>query len=187
MTIYYTSDLHLFHDKVADVRGYKDGDEWACVVDEYMRGLNKRDHVWFLGDMTGGGRINEMLDMVSRWPGTKHLVTGNHDPAWPANRDSRRYLRRYVEVFDTVAPWHRRRIGGRDVMLSHFPYEGDHTDEDRYSAMRLRDAGLPVLHGHTHSNLKGDARQVHVGWDAWWKVVPEEEIHRILTIGEGIV
>ena len=81
------------------------------------------------------------------------------------------------------------RLGDRTVLLSHFPYEGDHTTEERATQFRLRDEGLWLVHGHTHlTNRLGpnpryltimDAatggpgkpdprgREVHAGLDAW--------------------
>ena len=180
--IYYTSDLHLFHDLVADMRDYRDGQAMAEAINAYMRDtLKKRDHLWILGDMTAGGHIPEMLRMVDGWPGVKHLVAGNHDPVWAFNRRSGRVMRKYLDVFDTVASAARRRINGGEVLLSHFPYDGDHSVEDRYASARLRDAGIPLLHGHTHSHdayswSKNDTFQVHVGWDAWRSLVTEAEV-----------
>ncbi len=68
--------------------------------------------------------------------------------------------------------------GNVTVLLSHFPYVGDRGQE-RYAQWRLKDEGLPLLHGHTHSaeeisytpriNNGGGwpTTQMHVGLDAW--------------------
>jgi calcineurin-like phosphoesterase family protein len=50
-------------------------------------------------------------------------------------------------------------------MLSHFPYKGDHKPGDRYPEWRLRDEGLPLLHGHVHSAFLISGRQYNVGVD----------------------
>ena len=144
--------------------------------------LRKDDHLWILGDMTAGGHIPLMLEVVSGWPGVKHLVTGNHDPVGPHNRRGYRLMRRYLDVFESVSPYQRRRINGIEVMLSHYPYGGDHTVTDRYEAIRLRDVGLPLLHGHTHDAAtrhhlsNRGTPQIHVGWDAWQRLVTEADI-----------
>jgi len=105
--------------------------------------------------------------LIAELPGTKHLIAGNHDRCHPMHRDAHNWQRRYLEVFDSVQSFARRRIAGRQVMLSHFPFSGDHTFEDRYTQYRLRDEGAWLLHGHTHSMSKGEGRQIHVGADAW--------------------
>ncbi len=40
------------------------------------------------------------------------------------------------------------------MLLSHFPYAGDSHDEDRYAKFRLRDEGIPLLHGHAHEGFR---------------------------------
>ena len=98
-------------------------------------------------------------------------------------RAARSRQRRWFEVFESVQAFARIRIDGRPVLLSHFPYYGDHTALDRHSQYRLKDQGLWLLHGHTHSREKlgpfmlpvvtfnGEpfyqGRQLHVGVDAW--------------------
>lgn len=81
----------------------------------------------------------------------------------------------------------RRRINGVDALLSHYPYDGDHTQQTRYEAYRLRDTGLPLLHGHTHqseqitrSMLTG-APQIHVGWDSWHQLVTADQIAALMA------
>jgi calcineurin-like phosphoesterase family protein len=71
-------------------------------------------------------------------------------------------------------------------MLSHFPYEGDHFDEDRFDDVRATDSGLPILHGHTHSSnvisysSKGTL-QIHIGVDSWgFRPVSYERITEII-------
>jgi calcineurin-like phosphoesterase family protein len=77
------------------------------------------------------------------------------------------------------------RRAGRQVLLSHFPYEGggDHTETERFTQYRLRGEGLWLLHGHTHwQHIQvHDRRQLHVGLDAW-------ELHPVaLHVLEGVI
>lgn len=62
------------------------------------------------------------------------------------------------------------------VLLSHFPYAGDSRDEDCYSQFRLRDASIPLLHGHAHEaflerRTKKGTWGINVGGD-WWDYAP---------------
>lgn len=58
------------------------------------------------------------------------------------------------------------------LRMSHFPYTGDSHDKPRYDAIRPKDDGKILLHGHTHQDhvlsksAKG-TQQIHVGVDSW--------------------
>ncbi|MDG8309764.1 hypothetical protein OK885_10715, partial [Streptococcus pneumoniae] len=63
------------------------------------------------------------LGVLADLPGRKHLVAGNHDPVHPMHRRTfTRSMDRFLEVFETVSPFVRRRVAGHEVFLSHFPY-----------------------------------------------------------------
>lgn len=54
------------------------------------------------------------------------------------------------------------------MLLSHFPYEGDHDGrEDRYQQWRLRDEGAWLINGHVHGAWTLRNRQINVGVDKW--------------------
>ncbi|MFE5790637.1 metallophosphoesterase [Rhodococcus erythropolis] len=205
MSVFFTSDLHFGHLKVAEDRGFYSADEH----DEYVLGslvdqTQVGDQVWILGDLTVGGRAAEdralaMLG-VALAGRSLHLIPGNHDSCHPmANRNSHNRVRAFYEVFDSVQLFARRRIGAQKVLLSHFPYWGDHTDEDRGVQFRLQDEGEWLLHGHTHNQERGPAwdsstvwndgerskypnhKQVHVGWDAWGRLAELAELEEIIN------
>jgi calcineurin-like phosphoesterase family protein len=80
----------------------------------------------------------------------------------------------------------RRSINGVRVLVSHFPYAGDHTDEARYDQWRLPDYDLPIIHGHTHSSdiLSYSPRgtpQINVAWEATKGLVTFDSLQRYLT------
>ncbi|BCO56120.1 serine/threonine protein phosphatase [Mycobacterium intracellulare] len=196
MSVWFTSDLHIGHRLCAALReGYESVPEFfteyevgrhdeilAHRWDEHVR---TGDQVWVLGDISAGGSSAQRsaLQWLSNRPGEKHLLAGNHDGVHPMHRDSHKWQPEYLKVFASVQTMARRKIGGRDVLLSHFPYRGDHTEVDRYNQYRLRDEGLPLLHGHTHSKerlrigfpthgfngavIVHDSPTIHVGVDAW--------------------
>ena len=180
---FFTSDLHLFHDKVAKLRGFPDWashDEW--LTGTWRRHVRKDAVVWVLGDLTGGGHLNEALHVLNELPGRKRLVLGNHDPAHPLNLDAHKYMPRMLQAFEQVTVAAKVKVDGRSVMLSHFPYVGDSGPVDRHTSWRLRDEGRPLLHGHTHQtqpSLGGD-HVISVGWDAWWRPVHLDEVTDLL-------
>lgn len=184
--IFFTSDPHMFHDKVARLRGFDDPADWqAFFTERWNDVVRHQDQVWILGDLTGGGHLSEALALMGSLPGEKHLILGNHDQAHPMHRDSHRKLRHYAEVFASVQLHAQRRIAGREVLVSHFPYRGDTPgrQEDRFTQWRLPDQGRPLLHGHTHSPLVrlNCDNVISVGWDAWHRLVPTDEIEALLV------
>ena len=90
------------------------------------------------------------------------------------HRDSYKWVKRdsiYYEAFETIQLAARRRLswdGGHvDALLSHMPYSGDHSLEDRCTQWRLRDEGDYLLHGHLHGDPPSGERQIDVGLDCW--------------------
>lgn len=187
----FTSDLHLRHAKVAQIRGFESIEAHdTAVVASWREHVRKQDVVWVLGDLTVGSADDEAyaLELVASLPGTKHFVSGNHDSAHPRNSSSRNRERmlRWLEVFESVSPIASLKMAGREVMLSHFPYDGpggDHTDVNRHVAWRAADTGRWLLHGHTHLDHQRHhhGRQIHVGFDAWRRPVAESEIIALMT------
>lgn len=209
MSVWFTSDLHIGHAKVAEIRGeefvcgllakdaveYHDaylGEHWDLVVKE-------SDQVWVLGDISSGTKTGQLkaLEWIKERPGQKHLICGNHDSCHPLHRDSHKWQGIYLEAFESVQMAGRRKIswdgGSCNVLLSHFPYGGDHTEEDRYTQWRLPDEGEYLLHGHVHNSAQLSlrwttkpqdyvARQIHVGVDAWdFAPVPLETIVELVN------
>jgi calcineurin-like phosphoesterase family protein len=165
-SVFYTADTHFNHPFVASTRGHDTAESHdEALIARFNARLHKKDHLWILGDAFMGS-ITAGLAQVARLNGTKHLILGNHDAAHPLHRAGHRKLRRFLEVFETVqlADQHRMADGTR-VMLSHFPYKGDHYEDDRYSEWRLRDEGQYLLHGHVHDEWGMRGRMLNVGVD----------------------
>ncbi len=144
--------------------------------------IGPTDVVYHLGDVALGD-FNVWDSIFNRLNGYKILVEGNHDRIFGGAKASVRdkYYDDYAKWFDEIES-NMKNVGlgfasdgiGHEfyVNLSHFPYDGDHTRQDRYSEFRLPDDGRPLIHGHTHSSeiysrSKKGTPQVHVGVDAW--------------------
>jgi calcineurin-like phosphoesterase family protein len=189
MSVFYTSDHHFGHRLVAGLRGFETvahHDEF--LIAEWEKRVHKEDHVWVLGDLCVSNP-NAALEIVDSLPGVKHLISGNHDAVHPMHRNAHKWQRRYLEVFESVQPFARRRISGLDVLLSHFPYERDR-GAARYTQYRLPDNGAWLLHGHTHGTERlvldenGTGREIHVGLDAWdFAPVPQSTIEGLIYEG----
>lgn len=168
---WFSSDQHFFHQRIPELAGRPFGsveEMHEVLIGNHNRRVAPDDEVWFLGDYAFGDLAN--LAITARLNGRKRLITGNHDKAWVGHSNGWKHLAAYHEAgFEVVTPWAWIQMGGRRIMLSHFPYTGDHTETDRFTAYRLRDEGRWLLHGHVHEAWKVDAenRQINVGVDAW--------------------
>lgn len=200
--VWFTSDLHIGHKHVAQERAVEFGapavacrpDVAVAWYDEHLAWkwdelVGKDDVVWVLGDLClQGTRVtNNALEWLRGRPGRKHLIAGNHDNIHPGiERGFAPWATRYLDVFNTVGTFARKRIAGKNVLMSHFPYQGsgDHTFEERYTQWRLPDMGEWLLHGHTHSAEKraSGPKSIHVGVDAWdLSPVPMSAIEEIIN------
>jgi calcineurin-like phosphoesterase family protein len=170
MTVWFASDHHFGHKKVAGLRGFDDTNHHdAFIIDRHNDLVKDTDIVYFLGDLSSGTNAATLdaLDCVSMMKGRKRLIAGNHCPIHPMNRDSHKWFDYYLDVFDSVAPFGRTSVHGTRVLLSHFPYETDR-GEVRYTQYRLRNEGHWLLHGHLHvAERLTSSREIHVGLDAW--------------------
>jgi calcineurin-like phosphoesterase family protein len=168
--VFFTSDLHLLHPKVAGIRGFDnvtDHDEMIC--ERWVETVKPKDQIWVLGDLAMSD-WKGALEMIDKLPGRKHLISGNHDQVHPMHSTSEKYQRRYMEVFESVQMASHRKLDGRRIVLSHFPYCTDRDPNDiRYMQWRLRDEGLWLLHGHLHMKMRVSAirHELHVGVEAW--------------------
>jgi calcineurin-like phosphoesterase family protein len=203
----YTSDLHFGHPFVARLRGFTtlvngeakgDAAEHDGVITEkFNQGVHEDDITVIAGDF------------AMNWKGAEHklaqlrgriiLVEGNHDIMSCIHRDGWKHRAAWTGEgkFEAVTAFLRRKSASREFLVSHYPYDGDHTGNDRHTQFRLRDEGMWLLHGHTHSREKHDSgtirtewlpqgsemhwqyrgRQIHVGVDAWdLKPVPEAAV-----------
>jgi calcineurin-like phosphoesterase family protein len=182
-----TTDIHIGHELVALDRGFsstKDHDDF--FAQQWVENVTKKDSVWILGDLASSNP-KPALELLRKLPGIKHLVAGNHDPVHALYPDAHRQFRKYLEVFSSVQMAASRRIGNRNVVLSHFPYEGDGIDkEDRYNQWRLRDEGLWLIHGHVHKAWKVRGRQLNAGFDVWQRPVSFDELGQFIDACEVV-
>lgn len=170
MSVYFTSDTHFGHPLVANLRGFDStADHDLAIIDNLAEVIRRHDdQLWILGDLALS-KWRDALDLLRRLPGRKHLIIGNHDQLFPGlNRDSHKYFPEYMDVFSSAQLIARRKVAGRSVFLSHFPYSADHTAQPRWEVFRVPDGGDLLMHGHTHrAEVNESRREFHVGLDAW--------------------
>lgn len=177
---WFTADPHFGHEKVSELRGFNSTDRHDEVILGHLHdSLSKGDNLWVLGDLSAGGKAAQLraLDIMEELKEdtgvTMHLIPGNHDGVHPMHRRSLNWYEEYLAVFESIQAYSRRKLAGRHVWVSHFPWKGggDHTEDERYSTVRLNRENEAdwLLHGHTHSPVKTDPaqRMINVGVDAW--------------------
>lgn len=200
--VFFTADLHFGHARILELCGrpfasVEEMDE--ALVARWNDVVRKPDDiVWVLGDYALGD-WRRALGHLARLNGRKLLVAGNHDRCFFGSSDGWKHVAAYHQAgFELVAPWARTKLPslapetrGRKVLLSHFPYDGDHADEDRFSSARLRDTGEALVHGHVHEewtvrrSALTRAVQVNVGVDRWdFRPVPATEVAELIAARE---
>lgn len=168
-TIWFTSDTHFGHQAIIkhSNRPFADVEEMdEHMIQKWNEVVSPNDQVYHLGDV-GLGSDKRTLECVSRLKGHKHLIAGNHDSVHPSSRRYHGHYRSWMDKghFESITTFAKKKIAGRDVLLSHFPYAGDHTETDRMSQYRLRNEGLFLLHGHVHEKWILQEAQYNVGVD----------------------
>ena len=190
MSIWFTSDYHLGHKRIISLtdRPFNTVDEMnESIIDTHNIVVKPGDTVYMLGDMVMGG-WQQNIPLIGKMNGRKILVTGNHDQPF-IHRDKssfERIMKGYGEYFDEIHLDHCR--FGRFV-LSHFPYDADHTDDPRYMEYRPVDKGYTLMCGHLHLNefdapvfrSKLGTLQIHVGVDQWKRPVSRDEIELLIS------
>ena len=190
MTTWLTSDWHIGHTNMAIRRGYETLEEHdSALYDLHCHKVQDDDITYFLGDLAmtqSKNRLSDILQNIKDLPGRKRLITGNHDAAFAGNRIAHKYYSMYGEAFESVAPFGRIKYNQTQYLQSHFPYTGDSGNANRFDQFRLRDLGMHLIHGHTHSQDKltlssFGTRQLHCGVDAWnFEPVSMMELERLV-------
>lgn len=189
--VWFTSDWHLGHKNILK---YEDGTRPFASIEEHDEAIlqavadtvGENDILYVLGDVCMGD-IKKYANRIRDLPGTKMLVSGNHDTCWIGRypddlarleKERQRYLDagfRQVHTGEPGKEWaacynapvfHPSVV---TVLLSHFPREGESFDgrDDRYAEYRPLQKMLPILCGHVHSAWKHKSNNVNVGIDVW--------------------
>lgn len=184
-------------------RGFKTVDEMNKALLEGINStVSSSERLVILGDVVMG-KLESNIHLLSGIRAAELvLLPGNHDrfsmayhhkgeaadaaskrEDWRTKYES---VRHGMTVFADTEPsyWPGFMVvddffGGplESVLLSHYPYEGDHTSDDRYKELRAPDEGLPIIHGHVHDSWRIRGRQFNVGVDVNnFKPVSEEEL-----------
>lgn len=153
MEYWFSSDLHAWHKSVMNfcptTRRGKDAEEMTyLMLDKFHEYVGTDDVLILLGDVSFGGRT-KVEDFISRLPGNKMLVLGNHDYIIKRRDD----LRAYFEL--GVHEAKRLTIGDHKFTMSHEP-KAEWVDCHK---------GVIHLHGHLHGN------KTNVQWQQRYRIM----------------
>lgn len=210
MKIWFTSDLHFGHENILKFtsRGKSTNDysifspvKFSDIKthDEYIisvwnKQVNPNDIVYILGDVIWS-TVKNPADILSRLNGSKHLIIGNHDKITIRQAKKMGFASAYYSA--------QIKLGGNIVNLSHYPYKWGFWDKVRIffthpsrlfrkrrmlSTFYPRSDGKWLIHGHTHERgrVNEGKRMIHVGWDAWGRLVSGDEIVNIINVDKSL-
>lgn len=148
--VYITSDFHFCHNKdfIYKPRGFESVHEMnETIIKNFNEIVDWTDTVYILGDCFLNDDA-EGLKYLSRIPGKKHIIFGNHDSD---NRQIKMYA---LSAFDNSfhSPFGYAvtlKYEGYNFYLSHYPTITSNCDEDKPLKRRVIN-----LCGHSHTKDK---------------------------------
>jgi calcineurin-like phosphoesterase family protein len=140
----------------------------AELIRRYNSKVRPTDTCIFVGDFSFGNS-QQTESILKQLNGTKVLVVGNHDKANTINK------------FDLAVHSMEMQIHGKIVTVKHYPLRWKkysriiekitrwfkRTRDPRYLERMPYNKGQLHIHGHSHSKVKYNENQIHVGVDAW--------------------
>jgi len=149
--VYLISDTHFYHFKIIRYcnRPFEDEDKMNFEMEKRWSILVQPEDVLIhVGDLTAGlkGRKEALKALITRLPGRKVLVKGNHD-----HQDDEFYL---SAGFESVVDY----ITINNILFAHVPdtldAESSHPHPWAAITKKLREAFMPklIIHGHIHRN-----------------------------------
>ena len=173
--IYFTSDLHFYHDKIIKHTGrnfLNSVDMNNKLIRIWNSKVKLNDEVYILGDFTMKGYVYAK-NILSKLNGIKFLIKGNHDKfIYDNNFD--------INMFKWIKDYYEFEYKNILFVLFHYPIE-------EWNGIRK---GSIHLHGHQHNkdeynfeNLEKGLRKFDVGVDAnYMQPVSIEDIISFFSI-----
>lgn len=168
--IWFASDLHLGHKNITKPVGWRPAGFEKYFLDAWFNVVGKDDIICILGDICFGTQAY-YFDLMSKLPGEKVLVLGNHDK----NKHSW-----YAKWGFRVTPFTETLILKHDygnILLSHVPASeavlvsrGDNRFQwlaQKHAKEMDNSSCILNIHGHTH----GLAKEAHNTFDASLEVI----------------
>jgi calcineurin-like phosphoesterase family protein len=187
MARYFSADWHFNHARIIEYtdRPHASTQEMdEAFIETWNKTVGADDESYVLGDLVLGS-FERGMEIVGQLNGRKFLIPGNHDRV--SSRNKLAYRVKAAPAYEAAGFTIMNEIetfviGGRNVLASHYPYAGNSHDfardyVDRYTTQRPADTGLPLIHGHVHTEWQYRGREFNVGVDVNnFQLVTEDEI-----------
>lgn len=208
--IYFTSDLHFCHRRLAQSWGKRPWEHtgactfWPdkenscnCDITERMNNgliesINKYvkpdDTLIHMGDFAFQPKkeVENIKVIVSKLNGNIRYCLGNHDSV--KNLISFGIPKENIFESDFII------LGGIKFFMAHFPYPNGMKEEDKterpyaYSGEQYENGKItPLLCGHVHDRWALVKNCLNVGWDIWKKPLSIMEIFEIYKETNGFI
>lgn len=154
--IWFTADLHLFHENVIkhDGRPFKDIHEMhEYILNQWNNQIKPEDHVFILGDTIWKCSLKKIVNFNNNFNGIKHYILGNHDK-------EKYYIKACLNTEHTVDRLAKISViynnKKQEIILCHYPFES-------WEGINRR---VWHLHGHIHNKElpKTHKKRLNVGW-----------------------
>ena len=164
--IWFTSDLHFFHDRILDFHpkrkelfGKTIEEAKEAMIQLWNSRVDKKDTIYILGDLSFG-TIEDKRKLFQRLNGNKVLILGNHDKV-PDHL--RCYFNHITQIKNITFKKSMYNFLHRDIeiIMCHFPMlSWEHKDKNSV-----------MIHGHCHGkideiNKNSDDLRFDVGLDS---------------------
>lgn len=150
---WFISDTHFGHNNIIKYsnRPFKDVDEMnELMIKDWSTVVDPEDNVYHLGDFAFM-KPQPTRQLISRLPGKKHLILGNHDRWIIENWNS--LLR--DDGFASIQYYRELKIAGKMIVLFHYGQR----------VWNKSHRGSIHLYGHSHGSLPPHGLSVDVGVD----------------------
>ena len=164
--IWFTSDLHFFHDRILDFHpkrkelfGKTIEEAKEAMIQLWNSRVDKKDTIYILGDLSFG-TIEDKRKLFQRLNGNKVLILGNHDKV---SDHLRCYFNHITQIKNMTFKKSVYNFLHRDIemIMCHFPMlSWEHKDKNSV-----------MIHGHCHGkvdeiNKSSDDLRFDVGLDS---------------------
>ena len=180
MAMFVTGNLNLFDVESAKGFGYETvRDHLADFIEQWYEDVKSDDdHVYIIGNLSRYSPIAAMKTIRSL-PGTKHLVTGPRDQISPDTKRGWEFAQEYYKTFVYTNTSIRRRIDGRDAILSFYGPDADCWWAPRQTDAYYITAWQDIPEDDGSSKISAPLvtpDELSVSWASWNRMVNWEEV-----------
>ena len=160
--IYFTSDLHLCHDKefIYKQRGFSNIKEMnQTIIENWNNIVKPQDEVYILGDLMLYDDV-EGMRLIQKLNGKLHIILGNHD-----NTNRIKLFQKLPQKIVEIVYATTFKYDGYHFFLSHYPTITTNFNDSHKSLENI----IISLYGHTHQkdNFYNNVPYIyHVGIDS---------------------